>query len=309
MIYLSLCIPTYGVSDWVFPVLNSIYSQTADIEEYEVIVTDNGGDEIFCKQMQEYVKDHSNLVYKKTDAYLFQNQIEALRLSRGAFLKFVNHRAVMTDGSLAWMINLVKEMIETKPVIYLSNGELNYKERKIYRSFDQFVCGLKHYASWTTGVGVWRSDFEKIPENHHYNKISPHSDVLFAERSKEQYIIDDKVWSYEIDRSHKNKGNYDLYKAFAIEEISITLGLFLDGDITAKTFKTVKKSYRDSVVTFYRIFNILKRPCSYRIDGLCDATGIFLSRIDIVIRAWAGLPLFIIKVLKDKLRKGIGLLQ
>ena len=27
---LSLCIPTYGVSEWVFPVLDSIYNQKID---------------------------------------------------------------------------------------------------------------------------------------------------------------------------------------------------------------------------------------------------------------------------------------
>ena len=39
---LSLCLPTNGISEWVFPVLESIYSQNVDESKYEVIVTDNG---------------------------------------------------------------------------------------------------------------------------------------------------------------------------------------------------------------------------------------------------------------------------
>ena len=70
---------------------------------------------------------------------------------------------------------------------------------------------------------MWKSDFEKIPESWKYNKISPHSDVLFRERHKAKYIIDDSLWCQDIDSSHVAKGKYDLYRAFGVEEITITL--------------------------------------------------------------------------------------
>ena len=44
---LSLCIPTNGISEWVFPVLDSIYNQKVDDSLFEVIVTDNGNNEQF----------------------------------------------------------------------------------------------------------------------------------------------------------------------------------------------------------------------------------------------------------------------
>lgn len=303
MIYLSLCIPTNGISEWVFPVLAGIYKQKAVTSQYEVIVTNNGDSDEFHLKMLKYEKEHDNLIYKKTEAYLFENQIEALKLANGIYLKFLNHRSMLENDALEWMIELVKSNLDSKPVMYLSNGSLNFKERKRYDSFDGFVRGLKHMASWTTGVGIWKSDFEKIPDDFVYNKISPHSEVLFAERKKELYIIDDRIWSQDIDESHKNKGKYDLYKAFCVEEIAITLGLYIDGDISSDTLKAVLKSYKKFVAYCYLDFNILHKPCSYDINGFEDAMGIFMNSRKIKMMAFLRLPYVTVNGLLMKLKK------
>ena len=274
---ISLCLPTNGIIEWVFPVLDSIYSQNVDTSLFEVVITDNGNNEDFAKMMEEYAKNHSNLTYKKTKAFLFENQIEALRLAKGEYLKFLNHRAVLKDGALQWMLNFIEQYRKEKPVIYLSNGVLKFKTVYETNSFDGFVKGLREFASWTTGVGVWKEDFEKIPSDKCYNKISPHSDVLFAERHKSKYVIADNVWSHEIDTNHSKKGVYDLYKAFGIEELSITLGLYLDGDISIQTLNYVKKAYEKLLVNFYRDFSILKRPCSYNLESFDDCVSLFFD--------------------------------
>lgn len=289
---ISLCIPTNGVSEWVFPVLNSIYSQNVSNDLFEVIVTDNGKNTDFENQMKLFVKEYSNLIYKKTDSIMFQNQIDSLRLANGLFLKFVNHRAVFENGALEWMIQQISNYKDEKPVIYFSNGVLAGKHKE-FDSFDLFVNGLREYASWTTGVGVWKSDFDLIPHNHIYNKISPHSDVLFAVRNKNKYIIDDYVWSHNID-SKNNKGTYDLYKAFACEELTITLSLLIDGDISAKTFKNVKNAYKKLLINFYLQFNILKIKCSYDLSGFNDSMGIFFNKSNIILSAYLSLPKYLL---------------
>ena len=302
MILLSLCIPTNGIIEWVFPVLDKIYSQKADTDLFEVIVTDNGENQEFYNRMTLYSKDKPNLVYKKTKAPMFENQIEALRLASGQYLKFINHRSIMEPGSLRWMIELVCETMQEKPIMYLSNGALKYSSRRTYSDFDGFVCGLREYASWTTGVGVWRTDFNNISVDKAYNKISPHSDVLFAVRKNRKYIIDDTIWSHDIDNSHIKKGRYDLYKAFGIEEISITLQLYIDGDICLNTLKCVIKAYENCVAGFYTEFNILHEPCSYIIDGFNDAMGVFLSKRRVLARAYMKLPGYIISLLFRRLK-------
>lgn len=303
MKYLSLCLPTNGIIEWVFPVLDAIFQQDANINEYEVVVTDNGDNKEFFEQMEKYAENQSNLVYKKTKAFLFENQIESLKLATGEYLKFMNHRSILEPGSIQWMIDMIKETMDKKPVIYLSNGTLKSQKKQAYDSFDGFVKGLGHYASWTTGVGVWKSDFERIPADYEYNKISPHSDVLFAERQKEKYIIDDRTWSHDIDTSHTKKGKYDLYKAFGVEEIAITLQLYIDGDISARTLKHVIRAYENLVADFYLSFNILHSSCSYMLDSFDDVMGIFLRKKRVLFIAYLKIPMRLADKVYRKLRK------
>ena len=149
--------------------------------------------------------------------------------------------------------------------------------------------GLREFASWTTGVGVWKSDFKKIPADKVYNKISPHSDVLFAERHKNKYVIADNIWSHEIDTNHSKKGTYDLYKAFGIEELSITLGLYLSGDISIETLNYVKSCYEKLLVGFYRDFSIRHKPCSYDLSSFSECVGLFFNKRRIKWLAYRGL--------------------
>lgn len=278
MLYLSLCIATNGVEEWVFPVLESIYSQGEADTLFEVVVTNNGNDENFHKKMTLYASLHSNLVYKRTHAVLFENQIFALRLGRGAYLKFVNHRTPLYDGSLKWMIHKVEENINEKPIMFFSNGVLKMKVEKKCKSFDDFVRSLNRYSSWTTGVGVWKDDFKQIPKDHKYNHISPHSDVLFFVKNRDAYIIEDRAWAHEIESDHSKKGRYDLYKTFGCDELAILLNLYVEGCISAETFHSVKLDYEKFFAELYLEFRILKKPCSYDLSGFNENVNIFFNK-------------------------------
>lgn len=295
---ISLCLPTNGVIEWVFPVLDSIYNQNVETTLFEVIVTNNGDNHQFDLEIQEYARKHKNLIYKKTDAYMFHNQLETLKLASGTYLKFVNHRGIFQDGSLRKMIDIISENIDDKPVIYFGNGALKNDEY-ILKDFDSFVGTLKRNVSWTTGVGIWKSDYEKIPNDVQIDEISPHSCILFSERKKTKYLIENFVFSKDIDTDASKKGTYDLFKAFAVEEVTIALNLFIDGDITSKTFKTVKKDYRKFVSELYYIYIIKKEPCSYDLTRFDDAMGIFFTKAEI----YSGVAYVILKKIIKKVIK------
>lgn len=279
---ISLCIPTNGIIEWVIPALDSIYSQNVDSALYEVIVTDNGNNEEFQKAMNIYVQKHRNLIYRKTNAYMFDNQLEALKLANGLYFKFINHRSLLEENALSHFIEIITKYKDEKPVLYFACGVLRNKFYEL-NCFDEFVKVLKRYASWTTGVGMWKEDYEKLPKNLVYDKISPHSVLLFSERHKSKYIIDNFVFSHEISANHRKKGTYDLFKAFGIEELTITLKLFIDGDISIKTLKAVKKDYKKFLAELYWSFCIRKQSCSYDLTGFNDSMGIFFSKINIVL--------------------------
>ena len=294
---ISLCIPTNGVSEWVFPVLDSIYDQNVDNTLFEVIVTNNGDNDEFHKKMLNYKKGYANIVYKKTEAYMFHNQLETLKLASGKYFKFVNHRSLLKPGALSRMIDIIKKNEKEKPVIFFSNGKMKEQQYRL-SNFDDFVSTIGEFASWTTGVGIWKEDYLKIPKDVKIDKISPHSCILFSERSKKGYLIENFIFSEEIDSGHSKKGKYDLFKAFAVEELTVTLNLFIDGDIKAKTLKKVKKSYKKLVSKFYFEFIIRKKPCSYELNGFDDAMGIFFNKTDIVLGAyWIGIKRCIKKII------------
>lgn len=296
-IKISLCIPTNGVVEWIFPVLESIYKQQVDMTKIEVIVTDNGHNEIFKERMQEYIKNHNNLIYKETKSYMFHNQIDALKLASGVYLKFINHRSALLDGALAEMLEFVETHEKTKPVIYFSNGVLGGITQQL-TNFNDFVAKLGRHASWTTGVGIWKETFDSIPPNAKIDNISPHSYILFADRKNDSFIINDKPFCYEVDPDDTKKGTYDLYKAFSVEEFLITLNLYADGDIDARTVKAVKKDYQNFVKELYWRYNILHKPCSYKIDGFNDSMDIIFPRRQILVGAY----LLVFRKFLNKLR-------
>ena len=283
---LSLCMPTNGIGEWAIPAIESIYSEGVEESKFEVIVADNGRNHDFQKCMEKMTVCHKNLIYRKTNAYMFANQLEVLKFAKGDYLKFVNHRSIFLPGRLEYLLQFLEENERDHPIIYFSNGAMgwgpNYRE---YASFDQFVKNLGIYGTWTSGVGIWREDYEKIPKNIHYESISPHACILYSERNKNKYIINDKYWMKEITLDHSKKGKYNLYKAFSLDEFIITINLYRDGDISVETLKSVKESFRDFLVKLYYDFNISGMPCSYDISGFEDYVGIFFDKEDIKTRA------------------------
>jgi len=280
---LSLCMPTNGISEWVFPSLDSIYMSKVDVELFEVIVTDNGKNEVFEREMMSYAKGHSNLIYKKTEAFMFDNQLEALKLAHGDYLKFVNHRSVWLPERLQYMIDYLAQFESEKPVVYFSNGVMGWGPvSKEYNTFDSFVGALGVYGTWTSGVGIWKTKYEEIKDNCQYDRISPHAGILFGDRKNNKYIINDKYWMKEIDTDHSKKGNYNLYKAFALDELIIILNLYRDGDITEDTLIQVKNSFREFLISLYRDFNIKKKACSYDLSGFSKYINIFFDEKEII---------------------------
>lgn len=276
----SLCIPTNGVIEWVFPVLDSIYKQECFDELFEVVITDNGNNKEFEKQILLYKQSHPNLRYYQTDALPFINEIESYKQAKGHLIKFVNHRTLLVNGALNQLIHLVKDNFETKPVMYFTNGVLE-KENKIfeYNSFDEFVKNLSYWSSWSTGMTIWKEDFDKLPKDvSTFNELFPHTNVLFAETDRNQYLIDNTIIFNEIPQGKKPKGNYDLFYAFGVEYPSIILDLYRDNSITTNTFKSVLKDNLLFISELYYSYFIKKEYCSYDLNGLNNMYGIFYTK-------------------------------
>lgn len=234
-LFLSICLPTNGNEKWVIPSIESIYSQNIDNSLFEVIVTDNGDSNNLADAIRTY--SYSNLIYKHTDDLGFLNQISSFNLAHGILIKFLNHRAKLLPGSLEYLINLVKDYQNDKPLIYLSDGTLYKNEMICLKTFNEFIYALSHRSSWSSGFTMWKSDYD-ILSNIQYNKMFPHLPLIFCLHSKQKYLIIDKRLQEMQD--DKGKGGYNLFKAFSVDYLDMNRQLLKDQKITNKTYRKIK---------------------------------------------------------------------
>ncbi|MBR4624128.1 MAG: hypothetical protein IKO56_01160 [Alphaproteobacteria bacterium] len=276
---LSICIPTNGIPELIFPVLDSIFVQTEVAQDlYEVVVMDNGNNQIFKQQMTDYAAKHDNLIYKQTDAHEFLSESECYKAAKGLFIKFINHRTKLLTGTLQYFVDFVRENEKERPSVYFSNGVIkDIKGIAEYDSFDGYVKGLSYWSSWSTGMGFWKDDFDKIPKDAEFNILFPHTTILFNERHKNKYIIDNIPHLYEIPISHANKGRYNLFYAFGVEYVGLICDLYRESAITAETFLKVKKDNLRFIAGLYRDFVLNKDKCSYDLSGMDETLNVFYS--------------------------------
>ena len=263
---LSLCMPTNGVSEWVFPVLDSIYSQGCKNDDFEVVITDNGNNEEFKQYIKAYIQKHQNIQYFETTALPFLNEIESYKRANGILIKFVNHRTKLLPGALKLLIEYARNNACNKPITYFSNGELKLEEKeKNCGTFDEFISSLSYWSSWSTGMTIWKEDFKKLPNDvSGFNELFPHTDVLFSEKNRSSYVINDTIIFDEIPQGKKPKGSYDLFYAFGVEYPSIILELYRNSSITAKTYQKVSRDNLAFVAELYFKYFIKKGPFLHR---------------------------------------------
>lgn len=278
-VLVSLCIPTNGVIEWVRQVLDSIFAEETPSGSFEVIVTDNGDCDEFVQMMQEYEAKHQNLIYRKTDVVQFLNQIEAFKLASGELIKFINHRMALQPGALNYLINVARKYKEEKPGIYFLNGAVAKRtETEVYNDFDSYVKALGYWSSWSAGTAMWRQDFEQMDLQMEFNAMFPHTDLIFAMRSKKKYLVDNTVLLADLEVNAPQKGKYNLFCTFAVDYVRIIEKLYEERDISEATFESVKRENLKFVMSCYVSFVLLKRPCSYDLSGFQQAIQVYYKK-------------------------------
>ena len=279
---LSLCIPTNGILEWVIPVLDSIYLADADEDLYELVIEDNGNNALFVEIIREYQKNHQNLQYYKSSSSGFLCQIDCFMHASGRFIKFVNHRFLFEKGSVEYLLDFIETHEKDRPVTFFSNGNL---KNSVTNSFDEFIRDLSYWSSWSGGLSFWREDLELITDEMKYNELFPHTDLLFARRNAEKYLVINRKLFTEIDAGHGKKGSYNLFWAFAVEYPSILGDLLREQDISIETFLQVKEELLNFLADQYIGFILQKKENSYNFENYQKYLSVFYSLSEVKKRA------------------------
>ena len=285
-IELSICIPTNGVDDYIFEVLDSIYIQNVSEDLFEVIIMDNGVNVQFKNKMRLYAETKSNIYFYETDVELFMGEIESYKKANGKFIKFVNHRTKLLPGTINYYLSFIKKHQDNKPIIYFSNGVLRKNTVTRFDSFDRFLYELSYWSSWSTGMGIWRDDLINLlrDSNTCINFFFPHTAFLLKNYPEREYIIDDTVMLVELRGENIEKGRYDLFYAFCFEYPLIICDLYRNKQIQVSTLKKILDNNLSLVAFFYRGFIMNEKKTNYDIAGFDDVEGIFYTREQILSR-------------------------
>ena len=262
MYWLSICIPTNGILEWMKPVMESILSQKADPAEYEVVVSDNGDHQDFREYMKQIAGEHENVRYHESKSQGFMNQIDAFRMASGRFIKFLNHRFTLREGAVEELIRISREFHETKPQLYFSNGSLGKEKEYHLTSFDDYVRKLGFYSSWSGGVAFWKDD--PIPTEVS-STFFPHLEMVLNP-NKEAYVIDNSPLMDELPSDSTKKGSYNLFEAFAVDYYEYYVRMQEAGYITEATLKDFKNKLALYLSSLYCDFIVNRTPCSYKLD-------------------------------------------
>ncbi len=271
---LSLCIPTNGKSDWVIPVVDSILCSAADEKRYEIVIEDNGEGHDLETKIRDYQTDHRNIRYYRSASQGFLCQIDCLRHADGQLIKFVNHRSMLVEGAVEYLLQYAAENLQNKPVTFFSNGKLGGGE---FENFDQFVRGMSFWSSWSGGLAIWRNDQASLSNDRKYNTLFPHTDLLFRNKNAGEYRIVDRELFSDIVTGHASKGKYNVFRAFAVEYLSIINDLLRNNDIQVDTFLSVRKELLPYLTDLYVRFITFREPASYDFTDCKKYLGVYYS--------------------------------
>ena len=127
---LSICIPTYNRDECLNNCIYSIVSQKMfNSSDVELVISDNASDDNTYEIVKKYQEQYKNIIYTRNSENIGdRNFPAALGNSHGIFRKLCNDTLIFRDGALEYLLNIVKENIKQRPVIFFLN-HLNIKKR------------------------------------------------------------------------------------------------------------------------------------------------------------------------------------
>jgi len=140
-------------------------------------------------------------------------------------------------------------------------------------------------ASWSGGTALWRDDF-KDNDTSAYNSLFPHIDFVFQISECGKYLLDNTVLLESIKTDESKKGNYKLFKAFAVELPILFINLVKENRINWCTYNHIMKNIEVFLSNQYLSFEIIKTPCSYDLTNFREYTSVFFSTGKILLMAY-----------------------
>lgn len=120
----SVCVPTYGMGQFIGEALDSVYAQT--FRDFEVIVSDNNSDDDTARVLEAYSKHGVQVHRNACTVPMYSNFNKALSYAKGEFIKFLCADDLLCPTYLEDAVRIFDEFpsvgIVTAPSIQIDGG-------------------------------------------------------------------------------------------------------------------------------------------------------------------------------------------
>lgn len=128
----SIIIPSYKPSEYLWDCLNSFYNQTFPYEDFEVILILNGCNEPYRTKINEWITQHPklNMIFFQTDESGVSNARNiGIDMAKGEYIGFVDDDDYVSSGYIEELYS--KASLDTIPLAYAISFFDDCKDRLI----------------------------------------------------------------------------------------------------------------------------------------------------------------------------------
>lgn len=130
MIKLSIIIPVYNVYDYLEDTLSSVFHQDLPLNDYEVIVVNDGSTDSSEEIILKYKKQYFNLIYiNQENQGVSVARNAGINIARGNYITFVDSDDSIYENTLKTIINRLETL--NLDLLYLSIEEYDEKDKFI----------------------------------------------------------------------------------------------------------------------------------------------------------------------------------
>jgi len=316
---LSICIPTYNRSKYLIETVQSIVESDGFCEkDVEIVISDNCSPDNTSEVIKKWTNKYKNIHYfkrNKPTEFSDRNFIEVLSLGSGEYLKLNNDIVGFKQGTLKFILDKIKENLDTKtPMFFISliHNQISKNISKLFNLSDplkefyfddinDFIDTVSTASTWIANFSCWRQHFEEIENKDRfmYNQFMQVDWTLaiLNLHKKAKVYIKNFYNPFKI----KKEGSVDAFKVHGKKFLQIYEHYLNKGIISKKSYENEKRKVLMKVLIPMLALNLTSKNHFFKINSLFDFLKDYKTKIYMYFSMLIELPLCIIFLLLKKI--------
>lgn len=244
---LSICIPTYNKSGYLYFTLKSIVEQDIfkNTNDVEIVISDNCSSDFTQKISMLFAdKFPGKIIYHRNEENIAEKNIEkALSLGTGAVLKLHNDNFVFLENSLERIVKQIQQQKAERFLIFFANGHSLLQRKSICNDLTDLVKAASYLTTNISSFSIWKEDFDTFKEQS--GDIYPpliQTNILFNFASQERNILIFNEPVFEI-RENLEESKFNLTYIFGEKYLSLLKSYWKNKKLEWKTYEKEKEGF------------------------------------------------------------------